>query len=105
MSFADVPADTDAQKIIAGIDVLAHQLTDVENRADQLTQAVNATGAQVQWLIDNLQGIFAVVNSPAFRAQIMGALTGGMPTMMEGMLNAGPTAAANGAVVPAEHGA
>jgi hypothetical protein len=93
----EYPVGTDAEIIMARLASLEEQVTrlhtvsaltlDMVSRetTGQLTTAVNHVGAQVQWLIDQLQGLFAIVGNPAFKAQILGSITGGLPSMMEMM--------------------
>lgn len=69
MSYADIPADTEAQQILAALD-------DLSQRTTKLTEALNSLGANVQWLVDNCQGIFQMFNSPMFGAMLSGAMSG-----------------------------
>lgn len=63
MSFADIPADTDAERIIKALDALGE-------RQDAFAEAVNNLGSNVQWMVDNVQGIFQMFSSPAFMSMI-----------------------------------
>jgi hypothetical protein len=71
MGFADVPAETEAQQILFKLDMHEQQLV-------QLTAALNGLGENVQWIVDNVQGIFQMFSSPAFMTQMMGAFNGGV---------------------------
>lgn len=57
------------------------ELTDrqdaVEKRLMTLTDAVNGMGANLEWIIENAQGIFQMFQSPAFKSMI--PMMGGMP--------------------------
>lgn len=76
MSFADIPADTDAERIVKALDVLGE-------RQDAFAEAVNNLGSNVQWIVDNVQGIFQMFSSPAFMSML--------PQMMAGMAAGDPT--------------
>lgn len=54
----------------------------VQEKLTVLTDAVNGLGANIQWIIDNVQGIFQMFSSPQFMAML--------PNMMGGAQNAGP---------------
>ena len=49
----EYPAETEAKQILA-------ELAAVKELQVKHTDAVNAVGANVQWLVDNVQGIFQV---------------------------------------------
>jgi hypothetical protein len=70
MSLPEVPALTEAQQILVNQDVQAQQIA-------SLTDAVNGLGANVQWIVDNVQGIFKMFSSPQFMTQMMGAIGNG----------------------------
>ncbi len=70
MSVAEAPADTEAQQILAGQARIEEALT---AHAD----AINGLGKNVQWLVDNVQGIFQMFSNPAMIQQMMGGLMGG----------------------------
>lgn len=74
MSQPDYPVTTDIERLIQ-----AQEAT--QAKLDAQTQAINALGANVQWIIDNVQGIFQMFSNPAFMAQI--------PAMMGGMNSGG----------------
>lgn len=71
MSFADLPAETDIERVIIALDKLA------ETQQKQ-TEAINALGTSIQWIIDNAQGIFQMFSSPQFMSMISGAMGGGI---------------------------
>lgn len=74
MSAPDVPVETEAQQILS-------KQQEVLDAIGQLTTAVNGLGANVQWIIDNVQGIFQMFSNPAFMAQL--------PQMMGGIQSGG----------------
>lgn len=59
--------DTEAQQILQG---LAELQKSVQAHAD----AINNLGANVQWIVDNVQGIFQMFNSPQFASMMPGVL-------------------------------
>jgi L-2-hydroxyglutarate oxidase LhgO len=71
MSYADIVPDTEAQQILAGI-------ARIEERQERLTTAVNDLGAKVQWVIDNVSGIFQMFASPQMMAMLPNMMTGAM---------------------------
>jgi hypothetical protein len=73
MGVPDLVPDTEARQILAGIERL-------EERLGKLTEAFNATGANVEWIVQNVQGIFQMFASP----QMMSML----PAMMGGAMQA-----------------
>lgn len=69
MSFAETPALTDTERILQKQDRI------IAKQAEQ-TAAINSLGTNVQWLIDQANGIFQMFSSPAFMNQM---LSGGIP--------------------------
>lgn len=83
MSFADIPADTDAERIIKALDELSA-------RQDKFAEAVNLLGANVQWIVDNAQGIFQMFQSPQFLSMLPAMAGGmGMPAPEDGVKSDG----------------
>lgn len=74
-----MPAQTDAQRILAALDELRSELKVMSSRQHEHAIAVNALGENMQWIVDNVQGIFATFANPAFMSQ--------MTSQMMGMLN------------------
>jgi hypothetical protein len=70
MSAPDYPLETEAQQILAGQARLETQFT-------QVIDALNGLGANVQWIIDNVSGIFQMFSSPAMMAQMQAMMGGG----------------------------
>lgn len=71
MSLPEAPAETEAKQI------LANQVA-MNERLDQHAAAINAMGANVEWIVDNVKGIFQMFGNPAFMTQ-MGSMIGAMP--------------------------
>lgn len=74
MSAPEIPVQTEAAQILESQQAL-------QERVEQLITAVNGLGANVQWIIDNVQGIFQMFSSPQFMAQL--------PKMMGGVSDDG----------------
>lgn len=74
MSAPESPVTTEAQQILAKMEYLLQ-------RQDALIDAINGLGQNVQWIIDNVQGIFQMFSNPQFMAQL--------PQMMGGMNSGG----------------
>lgn len=83
MSFAEPAAETEARQIIA-------ELKALQDKQQALTDAVNGLGANVQWIIDNVQGIFQMFSSPQFMSMIPNMMQGGIPD--DGQSEPGPLA-------------
>lgn len=82
MSYAEVPAETEAQQILAELAALRNATDAIQHRLDNQAIGLNALGQNVNWLTENVKGIFAMLNSPQMMAQI--------GSLMGGMTNAGP---------------
>lgn len=67
MGYADIVADTDIERLEAKLDYLYE-------RQNRLVDAVNGLGKNVQWIIDNVQGIFQMFQSPQFMAALPGMM-------------------------------
>jgi hypothetical protein len=91
VSYAEFPADTDAEKILHGLEDLRNKFDAIVLRLDQQRDGINNIGENLQWLVQNTQGIFAMINSPQFMKQMPGALMGGFNAS-----NSGPEPAAAG---------
>jgi hypothetical protein len=62
-----VPEQTvlsESQQIIQGIEQL-------DLRLDSHAMAINSIGENVQWLVDNVKGIFQMFSNPAVMSQVM----------------------------------
>ena len=60
----EVPAQTEAKQIL--------------EKLDKQTEAINAMGANIQWIVENVQGIFQMFGSPQMMAML--------PQMMNGAI-------------------
>ena len=63
----EVPAETEAKQIL--------------NKLDKQTEAINAMGANIQWIVENVQGIFQMFSSPQMMAMLPQMMSGAMSTM------------------------
>lgn len=69
MSFAEVPADTEARQILAALE--EHGL-----KIERQTEALNSLGSNLQWLIDMAKQIFPMFASPMFGSMMSGMMPG-----------------------------
>jgi hypothetical protein len=81
MSYAEIPAKTEAQQILAALDNIHNEVAEIQNRLDNQATGLNNIGESLTWLVQNTQGLFQMFQSPAFLQQIS--------SMMGGMTNAG----------------
>ncbi len=72
MSAPETPAVTTVEQLIQ-----AHY--DLSTKVQEQTDAINGLGQNIQWIIDNVQGIFQMFSNPAFM-QMMPQMMGGMPS-------------------------
>lgn len=72
MSYPETPVPTDIERLITAQE-------ETQAKVQTLTEAVNGLGANVQWIIDNVQGIFQMFQNPQFLAQLPGMMAGGNP--------------------------
>jgi hypothetical protein len=78
VSQAEVPAQTDAEQIKQMVRAVAEQITDIENRLGEHANGINSIGANMQWLVDNVKGLFQMFSSPQFLSQISTVMMGQM---------------------------
>lgn len=71
MGYSDVPVLTDTERILAA-------QTETQERLEKLTEAVNGLGQNVDWIVQNAQGIFQMFSNPAFMSMLPNVL-GGTP--------------------------
>ena len=71
MGYSDIPVQTDTERILA-------ELANTQERLQALTEAVNGLGTNVDWIVQNAQGIFQMFSNPAFMSMLPNML-GGTP--------------------------
>jgi hypothetical protein len=76
MSWSEIPPGTETEQ-------LHHKLDQLKAVQEAQTEAINGLGANTQWIVENVKGIFEMFGSPAFLSM--------MPAMMAGM-GGGPSA-------------
>jgi hypothetical protein len=75
VSFAEPAAETDLER-------LYRENAEMRALIARQTEAINLLGANVQWIVENVQGIFKMFGSPQFAAmlpQMAAGAMGGMP--------------------------
>lgn len=90
MSEPEAPALSDVEFIKAALDNIHHEVAQLHSRQDAIVNAVNGTGENVAWLVNSLQGIFQMLNNPAFMSGMMSQMSNGL---MNGAVDAGTPAA------------
>lgn len=86
----EYPAMTDAEKIIQMLENLQHDFGQMQMRLDSQAQGINAIGGNLQWLVENVQGLFQMFASPQFMSQMSNMLVGGLGNA--GRQDSGPEA-------------
>ena len=73
--------------VMTQMDEALQILGEIRDILKEHASAINTTGGQVQWIVDNVEGIFKMFNSPQFMAMmpgVMGAAAKGIPDAPEG---------------------
>lgn len=78
MSATEYPAQTDAEQIKTRLASLETAVGEVLIRLDGHAMGINSIGENVQWLVQNLQGLFQMFASPQFMSQMSNMITGAM---------------------------
>lgn len=79
MSQAEAPAETEARQILAALETHGEKI-------DRQTDALNALGANIQWIVDNVKGIFEMFHNPMFGSMMSGMMPD--PSEMAAMADA-----------------
>jgi hypothetical protein len=66
LSLPESPVKTEAQQILDG-------QAEIMERLDRHADAINSVGANLEWIVENVKGIFQMFGNPAFMSQ-MGAM-------------------------------
>jgi hypothetical protein len=77
VSQSDYPT-TDAEEIKLGLKKLLDALDGLSQRLDGQAAGINHIGENLNWLVQNTQGLFQMFASPQFAAQMSNMLMGGM---------------------------
>jgi hypothetical protein len=72
VSLPEAPAQTDIERVLANQQLILERL-------DRYAEALNGLGQNVQWMVENVQGIFQMFSNPAFLAQLPQMFQGGQP--------------------------
>ena len=70
MSAPIAPAVTEAQQILNALDKQNLLL-------ERLTKAVNSVGEGQNWIIENVKGLFEMLNNPMFKSMLPGVMAAG----------------------------
>lgn len=81
MGYADIPAETDAEKILAALDALSAILTRMDTRAEMHADAINSLGRNLQWVFDQAAPLLQMMSNPAMMGMMGPALSGAMNAM------------------------
>jgi phage-related protein len=74
MSYAETPVPSQADRI-------EQELAEVKANQQKLIDAFNGVGGNVQWIVDNVKGIFEMFNNPQMLGMMQGMMGGGIPGM------------------------
>lgn len=80
MGFPEPAAMTDAEYLKREVTRLNDKLEAQQDRLDAQTTAINLLGKNIQWMVDNVQGIFQMFSDPNVINQTMN----GVMSMMSG---------------------
>jgi hypothetical protein len=69
---------TDAEEIKNRLDVIVARLDHMDIRLDGQATGINNIGENLQWLVQNVQGIFQMFASPQFMSQMSNMIAGGI---------------------------
>lgn len=86
--------DTDAAEIKRMLHDVNVRLDILGERLDRYVTPLNSLGENMQWLIQNVQGIFQMFASPTFMSQMSNMLMGGNPNA-RGPQDPGPSVGAD----------
>lgn len=75
----------DIHEVVRRIDELNEAMADMAARQQQLVESHNKVGANIAWIVSNVQGIFQMFSDPKAMSHIMNTM---MP-MMGGVINGG----------------
>lgn len=96
---------TDVQEIKDRLSRIEDAQAALNTRLDAQAGGINSIGENMQWLVQNVQGIFQMFASPAFMSQmtnaLMGGLNGGQPGP-EGPTGDGPEPGGSGKTILGE---
>lgn len=74
----EYPAPTDADEIKQLLRQVLEAQSAIMMRLDNQAIGINSIGENMQWLVQNVQGIFQMFASPQFMSQMSNMLMGGM---------------------------
>lgn len=72
------PPQTDVEYIKSELNRLNDAFKYLSDRLDGQANGINAIGENMQWIVQNVQGIFQMFSSPQFMSQMTSMMTGQM---------------------------
>jgi len=78
MGFPESPAETDIEFLKRVNMELREDVHDLTLLTEKQTEALNSLGKNVQWIIDNVQGIFQMFSNPNVINEMMTGMMGAM---------------------------
>jgi hypothetical protein len=75
VGFPETP-DTDVEYMKRELTSLREMMKYMNGRLDGQAEGINALGKNMQWIVDNVQGIFQMFGSPQFMSQMTNMMMG-----------------------------
>lgn len=69
MGLPDYPAETEAKQILAKQELMLE-------KQQEVIDGLNLVGSNLQWIVDNVQGLFQMFGSPQFMAMLPQVMSG-----------------------------
>jgi hypothetical protein len=69
---------TDVEEIKKALEDIQAAQNAINDRLDRYAEAINGIGGNLNWLVQNTQGIFQMFASPQFISQMSNMIAGGM---------------------------
>jgi hypothetical protein len=73
--------------------------SEILGKVDRLIEALNGLGQNMQWMIDNVQGIFQMFGNPQFMSMLGPMVAGGLGGNSDAGNSAGPEDGADSPLV------
>lgn len=89
MGFPETP-DTDVAYIKRELNRLNDNIEGLNDRLDKQATGINDVGKNMQWIVENVQGIFQMFGSPQFMSQMSNMMMGAGVNAGSQSANPGP---------------